>query len=378
MARHGENIRKRKDGRWEGRYPVYSMEKERKVYRSVYGRTYEEVREKLTIQKDLVKNGGIISDTETKLQPQILLKDIMLTDMLQEWLAAIKEKRKPSTYVKYSLICRNHLERNFENITIAEITNSLVREKISDTLSESVQKSIYCVLNQVLKYASIQYSVKISALERPFQGTKSRPVKVLSKKEQKMLIFVLYQEMNLFKMAILLCLFTGLRLGELCALKWKDIDFENKILTINRTVQRLYVNDHKTKTTLVETTPKSECSRREIPLTDSLLELLLKFGTNKEYIFGGDKPMEPRTMQYHFKKIQKDINLQNQNFHILRHTFSTNCIEGGVDVKSLSEILGHSDVKITLNRYVHPSMDTKRQYMNTPSRFYGQIYGQTG
>ena len=378
MARHGENIRKRKDGRWEGRYPVYSMEKERKVYRSVYGRTYEEVREKLTIQKDLVKNGGIISDTETKLQPQILLKDIMLTDMLQEWLAAIKEKRKPSTYVKYSLICRNHLERNFENITIAEITNSLVREKISDTLSESVQKSIYCVLNQVLKYASIQYSVKISALERPFQGTKSRPVKVLSKKEQKMLIFVLYQEMNLFKMAILLCLFTGLRLGDLCALKWKDIDFENKILTINRTVQRLYVNDHKTKTTLVETAPKSECSRREIPLTDSLLELLLKFGTNKEYIFGGDKPMEPRTMQYHFKKIQKDINLQNQNFHILRHTFSTNCIEGGVDVKSLSEILGHSDVKITLNRYVHPSMDTKRQYMNTPSRFYGQIYGQTG
>ena len=378
MARHGENIRKRKDGRWEGRYPVYSMEKERKVYRSVYGRTYEEVREKLTIQKNLVKNDVIISDTETKLQPQILLKDIMLTDMLQEWLAAIKEKRKPSTYVKYSLICRNHLERNFENITIAEITNSLVREKISDTLSESVQKSIYCVLNQVLKYASIQYSVKISALERPFQGTKSRPVKVLSKKEQKMLIFVLYQEMNLFKMAILLCLFTGLRLGELCALKWKDIDFENKILTINRTVQRLYVNDHKTKTTLVETTPKSECSRREIPLTDSLLELLLKFGTNKEYIFGGDKPMEPRTMQYHFKKIQKDINLQNQNFHILRHTFSTNCIEGGVDVKSLSEILGHSDVKITLNRYVHPSMDTKRQYMNTLSRFYGQIYGQTG
>ena len=372
MARHGENIRKRKDGRWEGRYPVYSMEKERKVYRSVYGRTYEEVREKLTIQKDLVKNGGIISDTETKLQPQILLKDIMLTDMLQEWLAAIKEKRKPSTYVKYSLICRNHLERNFENITIAEITNSLVREKISDTLSESVQKSIYCVLNQVLKYASIQYSVKISALERPFQGTKSRPVKVLSKKEQKMLIFVLYQEMNLFKMAILLCLFTGLRLGDLCALKWKDIDFENKILTINRTVQRLYVNDHKTKTALVETAPKSECSRREIPLTDSVLELLLKFGSNKEYIFGGDKPMEPRTMQYHFKKILKDINLQNQNFHILRHTFSTNCIEGGVDVKSLSEILGHSDVKITLNRYVHPSMDTKRQYMNTLSRFYGQ------
>lgn len=378
MARHGENIRKRKDGRWEGRYPVYSAEKGKRVYRSVYGRTYDEAREKLTIQKNLVKTGRIVDGTEKKYQTQILLRDIMLTDMLDEWLAAVKEKRKPSTYVKYRLICRNHLENNFRNITIAEITNSLVREKISDTLSESVQKSIYCVLNQILKYASIQYSVKIAVLKKPVPEKKNRPVKVLSKKEQKTLISALYREMDLFKMGILLCLHTGLRLGELCALKWEDIDFENKILAVNRTVQRLYTDGYKTKTVLVETAPKSECSRREIPLTDSALELLVKSGTNKEYIFGGDKPMEPRTMQYHFKKIIKDINLQNQNFHILRHTFSTNCIEGGVDVKSLSEMLGHSDVKITLNRYVHPSMDTKRQHMNTLSRFYGQIYGQTG
>ena len=370
-------VRRREDGRWEGRYPVYSVEKGKQVYRSVYGGTYDETREKLAIKKNMLKNGKIINDMEKKSQTQILLKNIMLTDMLQEWLAEVKAKRKPSTYVKYSLICHNHLENNFRNITVAEITDSLVRERISGALSESLQKNIYCVLNQVLKYTSIQYSVKLSSLEKPVRETKNRTVKVLSQKEQKTLISVLYQEMNPFKTAILLCLFTGLRLGELCALKWEDIDFENEILTVSRTVQRLYVDGHKNKTALVETAPKSECSRREIPLTDSVLELLLKFESDKEYILGGDKPMEPRTMQYHFKKILKDINLQKQNFHVLRHTFSTNCIEGGVDVKSLSEMLGHSDVKITLNRYVHPSMDTKRQYMNILSGFYGQIYGQT-
>ncbi len=302
----------------------------------------------------------------------------MLTDIIQEWLKTVKEKRKPSTYVKYRLICRNHLEENFQDIMLSEITDNLVKRRVSDTLSDSVRKSIYCVLNQILRYASAQYSVKIPALEKPILEGKNRPVKVFSKKEQKVLFSALYEEINPFKMAILLCLYTGLRLGELCSLKWEDIDFENKILTVNRTVQRLYVDGCKTKTVLVETEPKSEYSRREIPLADAALDLLLKFGTNRKYVFGGDKPLEPRTMQYHFKKILKKVDLPNQHFHVLRHTFSTNCIAGGVDVKSLSEMLGHSDVKITLNRYVHPSIDTKRQNINVLLSFYGQIYGQAG
>ena len=115
---------------------------------------------------------------------------------------------------------------------------------------------------------------------------------------------------------------------------------------------------------LLELEPKSEYSRREIPLSSAVLELLLRFPSDKEYIFGGDKPVEPRTMQNRFKKLLQAAGLPERNFHILRHTFATNCIEGGTDVKSLSEILGHSDVKITLNRYVHPSMDTKRKHLD--------------
>lgn len=377
MARHGENIRKRKDGRWEGRYPVYSAEKGRQVYCSVYAKSYKEVREKLTLKKNLLKNqsediqksGGCTTS---------IPKEFVFTDVAQSWLAQVRNNRKPSTYIKYSLIYQKYIEKSFENAHLSEITDVFVKEKLPVDLSDSVRKSVYCVLNQILKYASAQHSLILTTLKKPDSGIHNKSVKVLSKAEQKQLIAVLYQKMDIFKIAVLFVLFTGLRLGELCALKWTDIDFENKILTVNRTVQRLYAEGYKTKTILMETTPKSEHSKREIPLSAMLLELLIKYRNGKEYVFGGDKPMEPRTMQYHFKKILKEARLTDTNFHILRHTFSTNCVEDGMDVKSLSEMLGHSDVQITLNRYVHPSMDTKRRYIDSLSAFYGQIYGQAG
>lgn len=372
MARHGENIRKRKDGRWEGRYSVYDEEKGKQVYHSVYGRTYNEVREKLTTKKNLLQAPSEpIAVQESSIH-------ILFADAAQEWLAKVKAERKPSTYVKYSMIYQKHIQNAFDSVAVSEVTDSYVKKKLDSTLSYSMYRSIYCVLNQILKFASAQYSLTIIPLKKTDLKKTNKPVKVLSKSEQKKLITVLYQQMDLYKMAVLLGMFTGLRLGELCGLKWSDIDFENKILTVNRTVQRLYVEGCETKTILMETPPKSMHSKREIPLSDSAVNLLMKFQNDKEYIFGGDKPLEPRTLQYHFKKFLKEADLPDTNFHILRHTFSTNCIEGGTDVKSLSEILGHSDVQITLNRYVHPSLDTKRRYMDHLSAFYGQIYGQAG
>lgn len=147
---------------------------------------------------------------------------------------------------------------------------------------------------------------------------------------------------------------------------------------MNRTVQRLYTDGYRTKTILLETEPKSIYSRREIPLSDAMLNQLITLHNKEEYIFGRDKPLEPRTLQNYFKRILEDAGQTPKNFHILRHTFATNCIEGGTDVKSLSELLGHSDIQITLNRYVHPSMETKRKCMDRLSLFYGQIYGQAG
>ena len=185
----------------------------------------------------------------------------------------------------------------------------------------------------------------------------------------------IYDGMDSFKIALLLCLYTGLRLGELCALKWADLDFKNMSITVNGTVQRIAVQDHLTKTILLEAAPKSESSRRTIPLTAEISELLARLKKDSPYVFGGIKPLEPRTMQYRYKKLLRETGVDERNFHILRHTFATNCIENGMDVKTLSEILGHSDVKITLNRYVHPTMDSKRKQLGLLPDFYGQILG---
>lgn len=369
MARHGENIRKRKDGRWEGRYPVYCSQKEKKIYRSVYGATYEDVKKKLAEQKVILG--------ERELPGKNSVYQITFANAAEEWLLEIQHKRKPSTYVKYHTIYQIHLKEKLGNVRVAEITDSFLCENIPTSLSESVLKSIYCVLNQILAFAAIQYSITISPLKKPISNMWAKPVSVLSQKEQSKLLSVLENGTDTYKSAVCLCLHTGLRLGELCALKWTDIDFANHLITVTRTVQRLYSGGHQTKTVLLETEPKSEYSKRDIPLSRAALKMLISLQNNEEYIFGGNKALEPRNMQYHFKKILREAGVEDKNFHILRHTFATNCIEVGIDVKSLSEILGHSNVQITLNRYVHPSMNTKRKHLAELSAYYGQIYGHS-
>ncbi len=367
MARHGENISKRKDGRWEGRFMAFHKKKGKKAYRSVYGQSYEEVRMKMTLQKNLLE----IHTPET--QP---LSDLRCCDLVREWLEEVKSRRKQSTYLKYDAVCRTHLAPFLQGVMLSDLTNAFVAANLSIHLSDSVRKSVYCVLNQIVKYASRQYAVTVPVLRNTTSEIRKKTIHVLAQSEQKRLLGVLYHDIDRFKLALLVCLFTGLRLGELCALKWSDIDVDNRMLMVARTVQRLPVEGQKTKTALVETSPKSETSRREIPLSDTVFSLLMQFQEHKEYIFGGDKPLEPRTLQNHFQKLIKEAALEDKNFHMLRHTFATNCVEGGMDVKSLSEILGHSDVQTTLRLYVHPSMDTKRQGMNQIAQFYDQIRGQ--
>ena len=372
MARHGENIRKRKDGRWEGRFAVYSTERKRTVYQSVYGHSYSEVRARLSAQKSLSQEG-------TAAEKQLGAAKIMFGEVAQKWLESVKEQRKFSTYIKYNTVYHTHIQPLFQETVLSELTYACVSGRIPNTLSESMQMSIYSILNRILKFASAQYAITVTPLKKPALGSVKKTVAVLARSEQQKLASVLYQEMDRFKFAVLLSLLTGLRLGELCALKWSDIDFENGIMSVVRTVQRLPVEGQRTRTALVVSVPKSACSRREIPLSNSVIALLKQFQDGKEYIFGGDKPLEPRTLQYRYKKLLREAGVENKNFHILRHTFATNCVEGGMDVKSLSEILGHADVQMTLRRYVHPSMETKRQGMaRLHERIWGQVQGQAG
>ena len=411
MARHGENIRKRKDGRWEARYQAFDAEKSRKIYRSVYGSSYAAVKEKRATALHKSQNPDNARPCTS----------VRFAQAAEEWLAEIADKRKYSTYVKYRNIYKNHLEAISGSCLLSDIPKCELQVKIFDhlsnrELSESIRRSICCTAKQILAFAGEKYSVCIPALKLPeIKHTPKQP-QILSRDEQSRLLAVI-GDSDVFKTnacgsaantrtgdheagvdvketacgegkaadcvtsagakaAILLCLFTGMRLGELWALKGSDIDCKNRTVTVNRTVQRISATGHISKTILMETSPKSESSKRTIPLTDPVLERLRKLEGDKPYIFGEDKPLDPRTMQQRFKRLLKEAGVDDRNFHTLRHVFATNCIENGMDVKALSEILGHADVKITLNRYVHPTMDTKRQQLGILSDYYGQICGQ--
>lgn len=387
MARHGENIRKRDDGRWEGRYKVFDEGRGKYIYRSVYGRDYGEAKEKLS----RARLGPAFQGMEKKLAADAgsgSRKDadgngggVLFSQAAGEWLAEVSRKKKYSTYIKYDTIYRAHLADTIGPCRLSSGTAQELKEKISDHLSgaglsESLQKSIVCVTNQIISFADRHHQAGIPPLERKTAKTKKKPAATFSRAEQAALLGCLYDRMDKFKAAVLLCLYAGLRLGELCALMWADIDFEGRILTVNRTVQRIAVPGHRTKTILLEAAPKSESSRRTVPLTPELLGILSRLKGDGPYVFGGEKPLEPRTMQYHFKKILKEAGVEGRTFHTLRHTFATNCVENGMDVKALCEILGHSDVRTTLNLYVHPTMDSKRKHIGALSDFYGQICGR--
>lgn len=371
MARHGENIRKRSDGRWEGRYKSFDEKSHKTVYRSVYGRSYEEVKEKqsrLRLGISIVQEDGNAGT------------GLIFAQMAEQWLTEISDKRKYSTCVKYEMVYRTHLAETVGNCQICADGIPEIQTKISDhlseaELSESMRKSVYCVANQTLDFANRNYSSAVPLLERPQTKNRKKPIPALSRTEQARLFTYLNAESDKFQVAVLLCLHAGLRLGELCALKWTDLDFQDRTLTVNRTLQRIAVKGHETRTILLETAPKSESSRRVVPLAKEMMDLLMQLREDMPYVFGGEKPLEPRTMQYRFKKILQESGVDERKFHILRHTFATNCVENGMDIKSLSEILGHSDVKITLNLYVHPTMDSKRKQMDALSGFYGQICG---
>lgn len=377
MPRRGDNIRKRTDGRWEGRYPAISVDGQKKYF-SVYGKSYNEVKEKLSAKAYLSSKADFF-DFQNVPQSDILQTcDIDFNMLMEEWLREVEQSRKYSTYIKYKKLYTCHIQTIFSSAKLFQMTNGYIQARIAALeVSDSTRQSVVAAIKQTLRYVEKQYGYPMPAIRDSSLQKRPSSIEIMNRTEQTKLIRFLNSDMDISKAGIYLCLFTGLRLGEVCSLKWEDIDQDRGLLHVNRTVQRIESKEGPTKTILLETSPKSFFSKREIPISDSMLSLLTKFKQEgQEYVLQNNRPMEPRTYQNHFKKYLKKINVPNYNFHILRHTFATNCIDSGMDVKSLSEILGHSNVQITLNRYVHPSMDTKRKYINALSADYGQIYSQ--
>lgn len=374
MSRRGENIYKRKDGRWEGRY-IKSHENGKAHYGYVYGTSYKEAKQKIIAS---AQNTPVAVVQE---EPELQTDTFGATAL--EWLSVVQNQLKESSYVKYRNIVNNHLLPVFSDCLISNISRDdvsrfchllLSEENDTPPLSTGTVSTVICVLKNIFDYAAQikQYATVdlrgISIKQSP------RQLRVLSVSEQQKLSEYLCKNLNLYNLGILVCLYTGLRVGEICALRWCDVDFEEKAISVCHTMQRLQCKDSsERKTQILISDPKSDSSVRRIPIPDVLFNLIpqCQFSEDAYFLTGiSEQYVEPRTMQNKFKKAIKECGIENVNFHVLRHTFATRCVEFGFDIKSLSEILGHSSVNITLNRYVHPSMELKQQNMNKLSELF--------
>ena len=300
------------------------------------------------------------------------------------WIRDIEVTRKASTSSKYRDYL-GYILPKFGNRAISSIANSDISDFCTDLqanggkagqgLSPKTVTEIFGVLKRIRKFAisrghEVGYTEDCTTIRRE----KKKP-RVLSPEEQNRLLNCLLHKRTIHGLGILLCLLTGIRLGELCALRWDDISLKERMLNISKTRQRVRVPDGKKKTTVVTTSPKSECSKRMIPLPKWFCQRIQKFYKPGAYILTGrnGKPIDPRTMQNKFKAALKAANIEDANFHALRHTFATNCVEKNMDAECLSELLGHSSVVITLDRYVHPSMSIKRSFMEKVSADIGKM-----
>ena len=376
MAKRGENIYKRKDGRWEARIIKGHSEEGKALYVYFYGNTYEEVKSKIFAPVLL----SYAADDSINIPCFGIIWDLCLERK--------KSGLKKSSYAKYSGIINNHIKPFFGNCISTNITGATIRSYISKnykrskcnasgSISEKTLKNIVTIIKSVLQFAKEEGWISdVPNINASFSRNKSKEIRILPEKEQRSLEKYLCVDMNMSKLGILLCLYTGLRLGEICALKWRSISLDNGTLAVTGTMQRVQTFNPGApkKTEVIVTAPKSGNSLRVIPIPDILTDKLKMFQPEDEdawFLTGKvGNYIEPRAYHNHFKAYITASGVEDVNFHALRHTFATRCVELGFDIKSLSEILGHSNVNITLNLYVHPSFDMKRSNMDKLEALY--------
>ncbi len=360
MSRRGENIFKRKDGRWEARY-IKGYELSGKVrYGFCYGKTYKEAKEKAAQCRAALLNNmplPVKGSCHT------------LAFYCEEWLRLEKGKVKDSTYVKYDTILKKHILPGLGGRSPAEVSARLVeqfkQELLAHGLSAKTVRDILMVLHAILKYTAGQCPGEFPQVEIAYPKGPKKEVRVLDPEEQQRFIAYLQTDMDACKFGILLALLTGLRIGELCALRWENISLKNRTIHVDATMQRLRVLDGtgQGKTKVMIGCPKSDTSIRTIPLTDSAVRLCRQYDPHCPAAFlltGTEQFMEPRLVQIRLAKYVKACGLEGVHFHTIRHTFATRCVEAGFEIKSLSEILGHANTSITMDCYVHSSMELKR------------------
>lgn len=295
-----------------------------------------------------------------------------------EWLHFQQTQLKEASYVKYAMVLERYMKPVFGKCVPLEITTRMIDDftyylMFEKNLSAKTVRDILTVFRGILKYIRRVSTEEVPSVEISYPKIEKKNIRVLSKTEELQLVSYLMKDMDFCKFGVLLTLFTGMRIGELCALQWEKISFVDNTIWINTTLQRLHNTEEnqKMQTKILIDTPKTSTSLRVIPLTDYMVKLCRKMDPENPSAYlltGTEKYMEPRTLQYRLKKYTRECGLDGVHFHTLRHTFATRAVEAGFEIKCLSEILGHATTTITLNRYVHASMDLKRDNMEKLSR----------
>lgn len=386
-------IRRRPNGLWEARYTAGRTPDGKQLQRSVYARTRSEVSKKLLAALKLLEDGGCIIPSR-----------ITLGDWLDRWLSDYAEPFvRPSTAINYRGYLENHIRPALGSVRLKDLTAERLQRFYNQrseagnsrcpgrSLSPKTMQNLHNMLHRALEQARKNQLIPYNPADNVvLPKLRNKEMRVLSPEEQKKLTaLVPTQPLGL---AILFDLSTGLRLGELCGLKWSDVDFSQRAFRVCRSIRRTPV-EHPApgapRSHLVEFCPKTENSLRTVPIQDAIFTLLLRHRTRQNaekaaagaayddrgYIFAsplGGIP-DPYRIRSVFEHLQRAAGIPYANFHALRHTFATRAIESGVSVKAVSDILGHSTTRLTMDLYCHSSMDLKRSAVDAMASLWAGV-----
>jgi integrase len=292
-----------------------------------------------------------------------------ILEVIDLWKTNKKQYVKKSSFSAYTLLIENHILPIFGNKYSIEETEvqAFVFQKLKSGLSQKTIKDILIVLKMILKYGAKHKWTDYIPFDIQFPTEREKyTIEVLNRSDQKKIMNYIQEHFTFRNLGVYICLSSGMRIGEVCALTWEDVDTDNGVISVNRTIQRIYViEDGTRKTELILDTPKTKNSIREIPISKDLLRILKPFKkivNPSFFVLTNDaKPTEPRTYRSYYKNLMEHLKMPDLKFHGLRHSFATRCIGSNCDYKTVSVLLGHSNISTTLNLYVHPNMEQKKK-----------------
>lgn len=298
-----------------------------------------------------------------------MVKEKTINQITEEWKEEKKKYVKKSTYAAYQLLIQNHIKPYFGDLyeVNEEKVQQFVFDKLDAGLSEKTIRVIIIVLKMILKFGIKNGYLEYIQIDAKFPSKQEKKdLDVLSKADQKKFMEHLRNNFTFKNLGIFICLSTGMRIGEICGLRWCDVDTAEGVIKVRHTLQRIYIIEGEARhTELLLDTPKTANSVRDIPMSSELLKMLKslnKVVNENYYVISNDiKPIEPRTYRNYYKKLCKQLDIPELKFHGLRHSFATRCIESKADYKTVSVLLGHSNISTTLNLYVHPNKEQKKK-----------------